>query len=134
MRVVVDTNVAFSALAAGCGNLAIRLLSPSETVFFAPRFLFVELFKHRDRLLAATRFPEDKLFEALNELLESLQLVEAASIPVGIWMQAPPPLRDGLERHTVLRPALHLDARLSTDDEELKTGLRAKGFDQFFEP
>ena len=59
-----------------------------ETVFFAPRFLFVELFKHRDRLLAATRLPEDKLLEALNELLESLQLVEAASIPVGIWMQA----------------------------------------------
>jgi len=29
---------------------------------------------------------------------------------------------------------LHLDARLWTDDEELKTGLRAKGFDQFFEP
>ena len=104
MRVVVDTNVAFSALAAGCGNLAIRLLSPSETVFFAPRFLFVELFKHRDRLLAATRLPEDKLLEALNELLESLQLVEAASIPVGIWMQVPPPLRrGGLERHPVRR-------------------------------
>jgi len=48
----------------------------------------VELFKHRDRLLAATRLPEDKLLEALNELLESLQLVEAASIPIGIWMQA----------------------------------------------
>lgn len=28
MRVVVDTNVAFSALAAGCGDLAMRLLSP----------------------------------------------------------------------------------------------------------
>ena len=52
MRVVVDTNVAFSALAKGCGNLAVRLLSPSETVFYAPRFLFVELFKHRDRILA----------------------------------------------------------------------------------
>ena len=33
MRVVVDTNVAFSALAAGCENLAIRLLSPSELSF-----------------------------------------------------------------------------------------------------
>jgi len=30
--------------------------------------------------------------------------------------------------------ALHLDARLWTDDEELKAGLRARGFDQFFEP
>ena len=30
--------------------------------------------------------------------------------------------------------ALHLDAELWTHDEELKTGLRAKGFDRFFEP
>ena len=84
MRMVVDANVAFSALAAGCGNLAVRLLSPSETVFFAPRFLFVELFKHRDRLLAPTKLPEANLLEALNELLESLQLVEAASITMGV--------------------------------------------------
>ena len=47
MRVVVDTNVAFSALAAGCGDLAMRLLSPAELDFYAPRFLFIELFKHK---------------------------------------------------------------------------------------
>ena len=51
MRVVVDTNIAFSALAAGCGDLAVRLLSPAEMVFYAPRFLFVELFKHKARLV-----------------------------------------------------------------------------------
>ena len=95
----------------------------------------MELFKHRDRLLAATRLPEDKLLEALNELLESLQLVEAASIPVGIWMQARR-LCDGVDLKDTpfVALTLHLDARLWTDDEELKTGLRAKGFDQFFEP
>jgi predicted nucleic acid-binding protein len=30
--------------------------------------------------------------------------------------------------------ALHLDAHLWTSDTDLKTGLRAKGFDRFFEP
>lgn len=29
---------------------------------------------------------------------------------------------------------LHFDALLWTEDEELKTGLRAKGFDRFYEP
>jgi predicted nucleic acid-binding protein len=29
---------------------------------------------------------------------------------------------------------LHLDGRLWTGDDELKAGLRAKGFDRFFEP
>ena len=135
MRVVVDTNIAFCALAAGCGNLAMRLLSPSETIFYAPRFLFVELFKHRDRILAASKLTEDHLLEALNELLESLQFIEAASIPVGVWMQARR-LCDGVDLKDTpfVAPTLHLDARLWTDDEELKTGLRAKGFDWFFEP
>ena len=135
MRVVVDTNVAFSALAKGCGNLAVRLLSPSETVFYAPRFLFVELFKHRDRILAASKLPEDHLLEALNELLESLHLVEAASIPIGVWMQARR-LCEGVDLKDTpfVALTLHLAAQLWTDDEELKTGLRATGFDQFFEP
>ena len=56
-----------------------RLLSPAETVFSAPRLLFIELFKHQSRLVAATRLPEEKLPEALNELLESVQRIEAAS-------------------------------------------------------
>jgi predicted nucleic acid-binding protein len=135
MRVVVDTNVAFSALAAGCGDLALRLLSPTETNFYAPRFLFIELFKNKARLVDATKLPEEKLLQALHELIESLQLIEAASIPVGVWMQARR-LCDGVDLKDTpfVALTLHLDARLWTDDEELKTGLRAKGFDQFFEP
>lgn len=135
MRVVVDTNVAFSALAAGCGDLAVRLLSPAETVFHAPRFLFVELFKHKARLVAATKLTEEKLLEALNELIESLQFIDAASIPLGVWMQARR-LCDGVDLKDTpfVALTLHLDARLWTYDEELKAGLRAKGFDRFFEP
>jgi predicted nucleic acid-binding protein len=29
---------------------------------------------------------------------------------------------------------LHLDGRLWTEDDELKVGLRARGFERFFEP
>ena len=134
MRVVVDTNVVFSALAAGCGDLALRLLSPSEAAFFAPRFLFVELFKHSARLLVATKLPEENVLEALNELIESLQFIDAAAIPMGTWMQARR-LCDGVDLKDTPFVALtrHLDASLGTVDEELKRGLRAKGFDRFFE-
>ena len=134
MRVVVDTNVVFSALAAGCGDLALRLLSPSDAVFFAPRFLFVELFKHSARLLEVTKLPEENVLEALNELIESLQFIDAAAIPMGTWMQARR-LCDGVDLKDTpfVALTLHLDASLWTVDEELKRGLRAKGFDRFFE-
>lgn len=134
MRVVVDTNVVFSTLAAGCGDLALRLLSPSEITFFAPRFLFVELFKHSGRLLEATKLPEENVLEALNELMESLQFIDAAAIPLGTWMQARR-LCDGVDLKDTpfVALALHLDAVLWTEDAELKAGLRAKGFDRFFQ-
>src|SRR5688572_23300400 len=120
MRVVVDTNIIFSALAAGCGNLARRLLSPSEVTFFSPRFLFVELFKHQRRIQEATQLPEEFLLEALNELIESLQLIEAASIPLGTWMEARR-LCDGVDLKDTpfVALTLHLDAYLWTLDEEL---------------
>ena len=84
MRVVVDTNCRLQRAGGRLRQFGRAAALAIRNHFYAPRFLFVELFKHRDRLLAATRLPEDKLLEALNELLESLQLVEAASIPVGI--------------------------------------------------
>ena len=37
-------------------------------------------------------------------------------------------------RDTAAALTLHLEARLWTGDEELEPGLRAKRFDQFFEP
>ena len=85
--------------------------------------------------MAATKRSEEKRLEALHELIESLQLIEAASVPVGIWMQARR-LCDSVDLKDTpfVALALHLNARLWTDDEELKAGLRARGFDQFFEP
>lgn len=65
MNIVVDTNIVFCALASGGTSLGIRLTTPSENKYYAPRFLFVELFKHKERLLRATRLSENDLFEAL---------------------------------------------------------------------
>lgn len=135
MRVVVDTNIVFSMLASGCGDLAMRVLIPSEIVFYAPRFLFVELFKHSARILEATRLPEENVLEALNELMESLHLIESSTISVGTWMRARELCHDvDIKDTPFVALALHLDADLWTDDDELKRGLRAKGFHQFFEP
>jgi predicted nucleic acid-binding protein len=50
--------------------------------------------------------------------------VNPASIVVDTNMQVAP----------FIALTLHLDGRLWTGDEELKAGLRAKGFDRFFEP
>ena len=66
--------------------------------------------------------------------MESLQFIDAAAIPLGTWMQARR-LCDGVDLKDTpfVALALHLDASLWTEDAELKRGLRAKGFDRFFQ-
>ncbi len=133
--VIVDANIAFKALTANRGDLRGRLSSAANLKFHSPRFLFVELFKHKDRLTLATRLTEDELLEALHTLVSRLDFVNEANIPVGTWMEAHRLCRDVDEKDTpYVALTLHLDGGLWTDDATLKTGLRAKGFTAFFDP
>ena len=135
VRVVVDANLAFKALAAGRGDLRDRLNPLASVHFFSPRFLFVELFKHKERLARAANFSEAELLEALYALTSHLEFVNEANIPVGTWVEAHR-LCKGIDvndtPHVALTP--HLDGRFWTEDNELKDALRARGFSQFYEP
>jgi predicted nucleic acid-binding protein len=133
--VVVDANLAFKALAAGRGDLRDRIGPSGALVFHAPRFLFVELFKHKERLAAAARVDEPEILEALHTLVSRLEFVNETNIPLGTWMEAYRLCREIDEKDTpYVALTLHLDGRLWTDDGALKAGLRARGFDRFFEP
>lgn len=133
--VVVDANIAFKALVATRGDLRDRLDPSASVRLFSPRFLFVELFKHKERLTRATRLNEDELLEALHTLVTRLEFVTEENIPVGTWMEAHRLCHDVDENDTpYVALTLHLDGRLWTEDGELKQGLRAKGFDRFYEP
>lgn len=134
-RVVVDANLVFKALVAGRGDLRDRLDPSASFQFFSPRFLFVELFKHKERLARAAKVGEEELLAALHTLVARLEFVTEENIAIGTWMEAHRLCHDVDEKDTpYLALTLHLDGRLWTEDEELKRGLRAKGFDRFYEP
>ncbi len=133
--VVVDANLAFKALTAGRGDLRDRVSPATPMKFFAPRFLFVELFAHKDELASAAKVTREEMLEALHALVTRLDFVNEANIPVGTWMEAYRLCKGVDEKDTpYVALTLHLDARLWTHDMHLKTGLRNKGFDQFYEP
>lgn len=134
-NVIVDANIAFRTLASSRGDLRSRLDTVGDIRFVAPRFIFVELFKHKDRLFRAMGKSEDELLEALHALVASLDFSDEAAIPIGTWLEA----------HRLCAPtdpkdtpyvalALHHDAELWTEDAALKVGLAARGFTRFFEP
>ena len=54
---------------------------------------------------------------------------------MGTWVEAYRLCKGTDEKDTAyVALTLHMDGRLWTEDEPLKAALRAKGFDQFFEP
>jgi len=133
--VVVDANLAFKALAAGRGDLRERLGPGAEVMFFAPRFLFVELFKHKDALALAAKVTPKAMLEALHTLVARLDFVNETNIPLTTWMEAYRLCHGVDEKDTpYVALTLHLEGLLWTDDQELKSGLRARGFHQWFEP
>jgi predicted nucleic acid-binding protein len=133
--VVVDTNILFAALVSRRSPLRETLLMEAGVRFCSPRFIFTELFKHKERILAATDLSEEELLEAVTALFSRLAFEDEGAIPLGDWIQARQ-LCSGVDEKDTPFVALtiHLNARLWTEDEELKRGLRAKGFNHFFEP
>jgi predicted nucleic acid-binding protein len=133
--VVIDANIAFKCLHSGRGDLRERIGPGRNPRFFSPRFLFIELFKHKERLIRAAGIPEAELLEALYLLTSHLEFVNEANIPLGTWIEAHR-ICKGIDLNDTPYVALtlHVDGRLWTDDQELKSALPARGFDRFFDP
>ena len=133
--VVVDANIAFKTLVSSRGDLRTRLDPSSGLKLYSPGFLFVELFKHRERLAVATGLGEDQLLEALHVLVGCLEFVNEANISIGAWVEAYRLCKDVDERDTpYVALTLHLDGRLWTQDEELRKALISRSFNRFYEP
>jgi predicted nucleic acid-binding protein len=134
-RVIVDANRLFSALIAGSHRIRQILISPPHVQFVAPKYVFVELFKHKERIAAASALSEDELLALLHTLLERVHFFDEDAIRIGCWAEAWRLCRDVDEKDVAyVALTLELEGFLWTGDRELESGLRRKGFDRFFEP
>jgi predicted nucleic acid-binding protein len=134
-RVVVDTNIVFAALLHRQARLREIILTDPAHIFFSPRFVVVELFKHKERIVAATELNDDELLECLNALLARITFMDEGTIPMGTWVEGRRRCEgvDGKDVPFVVL-TLHLDCLLWSRDTKLESGLSAKGFDRFFTP
>jgi predicted nucleic acid-binding protein len=133
--VVVDANIVFKALCSKRGDLRNRLGPPASITFYSPAFLFVELFKHKERLIRASRLDEEGILSAVHTLVSRLEFVNEANIPLEVWMEAYRLCKDVDEKDApYVALTLHLDGRLWTEDHPLKSALRSNYFDRFYEP
>ncbi|MCB0531515.1 MAG: hypothetical protein KDD14_04895 [Saprospiraceae bacterium] len=132
--VILDTNILFRALRMQSAWLR-EVLLESDCRFVAAKFLIVELFKHKERIVSNTNCPEADILLYLHEILRHIEFLDEEVISIGSYVEAYRLCRDVDENDTpFLALTLELDGELWTNDEQLKAGLRKRGFNRFFEP
>jgi predicted nucleic acid-binding protein len=131
MKIVVDTNVIFSALVNSQSAIAeIIIGSQEQQLFYASDYTRVELDKHHEKLKKASRLNDADLNTAKYELFKSIRFVSLAIIPETHWQIAEQLVRDiDVDDVAFVALALYLQAYLWTGDKRLYAGLKAKGFD-----
>lgn len=131
--VIVDTNVVFAGLRKKHSAIR-RQLERSDIRFYAPHFLVVEIFKHKERIVRASNISAEETYELLTDLLRHVSFVNESIISTGDMIAAYRLCNDVDERDTpFVALTFALDGELWTRDDVLKQGLSRKGFSQFFQ-
>lgn len=133
MNVVVDTNILFSSLVSENSRLRDILLE-SEHKFYAPNYLFVELFRYKDKIIRLGKLDENSLYLYLQMMLEKISFVQIDLITDENREKAYHLCKDIDEKDTIfVALSLELNAQLWTGDKKLKNHLLQKEFSMLFQ-
>lgn len=132
--IIVDTNIIFSALINKNSSISSFLLSP-ERALVMPKFGFVELFKHKEKICKVSKHSNDEVLEMLYELIRRIDFFDENAISVASLQKSWVLVKD-IDPKDMLFVALtiEMNGMLWTGDMKLRTGLEAKGFNAFFVP
>jgi predicted nucleic acid-binding protein len=133
-KIVLDTNLLFSALRSRNTTFREKLFS-DEYTFYSSKYIIVEIFKHKERIFKNAKIADEgEVYEYLNEILQRIHFVNEDFVSLTNYTIAYKLCKDVDEFDTpFVALSLQLNAQLWSKDEKLKTGLRNKGFDNFFE-
>ncbi|MEM6297271.1 MAG: PIN domain-containing protein [Bacteroidota bacterium] len=132
MKVIVDSGVFFSAVIAPYGKTAELLLRPDlDLEKNGCHYVVVELFKHADRIQAASKQSRDHVIELVYRCVRQVTFINEEGIAVDTWKKAER-LTKNVDHQDIAHVALciHLgdDYFLWTGDKKLKLGLERNGF------
>ena len=128
MRIVVDTNIVFSAILNSSKKIGSLLLnSKTHFQFYSCDFLSVELLKHRNKLFRLTNLTEIQLLELENLVTKNIRFINESLLLKYDIVLAEKLLKDiDLKDVPFTALASHLKAKLWTGDLKLAGGLQKK--------
>ena len=134
MMIVIDTNIIFAILGRIDSKYADAVLSGNHEIFCST-FLFVELFKHKERILKKSKLNEDDLLLQLHVILNSIKIVPVREVSTASYYKA-----FRICRHVDVKDidfialALEKKAMLWTKDKPIITAIQQSGIIELFTP
>ena len=130
MKIVVDTNIVFSAILNSTSRIGqILITSKSNFQFYSCVFLKTELAKHQNKLLKLTKLSIEELEELQDLITKNITFIHEGLLPEKTII-ATEKLLIGVDLNDTVFVALtkNLKAKLWTGDKELVKGLKSKKF------
>lgn len=130
MKIIVDTNIVFSAILNSNSRIGKILLNSKEHFqFFTCNYLRTEIQRHRNKLLKLTKLSEDQLSELEDLITQHITFIDERLIPQDLLIKTEIQLK-AIDPDDTVFVALtkHLEGKLWTGDLQLYNGLKAKRF------
>ncbi len=130
MKIVVDTNIVFSAILNTDSRIGKTLLnSKNHFQFYSCHYLQIEMQRHRNKLLNLTKLPEDALAELTFLVMNPIIFIDERLLPQALLLTTEA-LLQSIDPNDTPFVALttYLGGKLWTGDRKLYEGLQSKQF------
>jgi len=130
--VVIDTNIIFSILLDKHSAIRDKFFE-RDVKYYAPNFVFVEIFNNKEKLLKHSKLSDIELLELMYRIFQKISFVSEATISKDNKKKAFRLCKDIDEDDTpFVALALEFEAEIWSGDKKLNIGLKKKGFNRFF--
>lgn len=133
MRVVIDTNIAFSAILNTNSLFARIILHPkSQLNLYSTDLLLIEIQEHKEKLKRLGNLTDIELNKSISIISSRIRFIDANLIPPNVLRNSEKLLLDiDIDDTEFVALTTHIRGRLWSGDKVLQNGLIKKGWNKF---
>jgi len=132
MRIVVDTNIAFSAILNTNSKISKIILQPRTKLnFYSTKQLLDEIVEHWAKLKKLSKYSDQQLHEVVSLITNKIIFINPELIPSNLYRKAEQlTVNIDIDDTEFVALTEHIKGKLWTGDKELKRGLHKQGWDK----
>jgi predicted nucleic acid-binding protein len=133
MRIVVDTNIAFSAILNTNSKIARILLQPKSRLnFYSTEQLSIEIQNHKTKIKDISNYSDNELDRIITLITNKIRFINLKLIPKESYETAESLTKDvDIDDTEFVALTEHIKGRLWSGDKELQKGLSKKGWNKY---